>query len=203
MIQLYKLMRRLYITDVIATAAFLLIYAQGERTMEVLTDEMIAELMRGNVNMMLGVFISSALVFLWFTAVFIKSAVAFKSAKQGKVKSFLSEEKSLLIKTAVTGAICLVLLIAALGAYVGADIWHLEYATVSDKKTEIDDNADTAKRKYYIIHINEYPQAVKVTKDEYGTIEIGERVYVLVSGGDHADEIWETDRYLYTGNRLQ
>ena len=171
--------------------------------MEVLTDEMIAKLIQGNVHMMLWIFIASAVVLLLFMVSLMKGIVEFKKDKRENKKSFFSQERGLLITIAVTGTICLALCLATFGTYKSADNWHLEYATVSDKEIEVDDGTEAAKHTYYNVHINEYPQTVKVSKDAYDTIETGERVYVLVSDGDHADEIWETDRYSYTGNRLK
>lgn len=170
--------------------------------MKALTDEMIAEQIRQNNGMLVVLLI----VIIFMMALLLLMQYGYRqSAKENDCKNkklLRFNAKGLLIASVLLGIFGVFTVVAMFGAEENKDKWHLEYATVTEKKIEVDSSSDTQTKTYHLIYVKGYRRYIKVIEEVYDSIEIGERVYILVTG-DNADSLWETDKYRYVGERLE
>ena len=114
---------------------------------------------------------------------------------------FSSNGRGLLIATVLVGLLAVLTIWAYIHAEQNKYNWHIEEHRVTDKKMEVEAGESRDYTSYYM-RVNGYDSRIRVFEDDYQTIEIGDRVYVLVMMGDMPESLWNAEKYIYTGQKF-
>ena len=178
--------------------------------MKNLTDEMILNSINENNTTGIVVTIVVGLIFLFISGIILligkNKLSATKEGKNKKVNSYIIIGILLIILDIFIVCICI-------RSFSVEKNWYLEVVTVSDKYSIVETSSDKRAKTIYYIKLNldnnnssniNYvnDDEIKVTKEEFDSVDINDKIYIVIVNGNIYDDIWNLNEYTYSGDKI-